>query len=205
MSRHRSVSSTSRRSRIQATFGRHRQKPQDDANPLREHLPGHQIAVVLELRQQDFVARLQQSAPGIRQQIDRGRRPIGEDDLVRRGSIQKARDMFACLTVSRGRCACPPMDNLMDVRAGIDFEAPHGFQHRFRHLRGRRVVEIMQTGIRKTGKFALEGEGVERLGAGHQSGPTARFGRDNSMMVQVRMARPISSAKLSRNIGTRSS
>ena len=47
---------------VEPSFRRHGQEPQDDAAPLGEHLPRHQVAVVLENRKQDLVAGLEEMA-----------------------------------------------------------------------------------------------------------------------------------------------
>ncbi len=51
--------------------------------PLAQQLPGHDVGMVLQLRQEDAIARLQQRAVGIGDEIDRRRAAAGEHDLHR--------------------------------------------------------------------------------------------------------------------------
>jgi hypothetical protein len=50
---------------IEAPLRGHRQEAQNDAAPLGEPLPRHQVAVMLQNRKQDLVAGLESSAEGM--------------------------------------------------------------------------------------------------------------------------------------------
>jgi hypothetical protein len=56
---------------IEPSLGCHRQKSQYDAASLGKLLPGHEVAVMLKVGQQDLIAGRQKCAKGIGQQVDR--------------------------------------------------------------------------------------------------------------------------------------
>ena len=50
---------------------------------------------------------------------------------------------------------------LMDVGTRLDFKAPQGLQHGFRHLCRRSIVEIMKVGIGQAREFTLQSGRIE--------------------------------------------
>ena len=70
---------------------------QDCAGRLAEHLPGHDVGMVLHLRDQDLVARSKLAAPpGLSDEVDRFGGIAGEDDLARVGRSEEPGDFVAC-------------------------------------------------------------------------------------------------------------
>src|SRR5437764_6435731 len=75
----------------------HRNEAKTRADPFCQDLPWHQIAVVLHLGEQNYVARPHKlSAPCLRNEVDTLRSPAGEYDLIRARRADVLRD--ACLS-----------------------------------------------------------------------------------------------------------
>ncbi len=68
--------------RVDPLVGGQRRDVDFDARAVAEQLPGHDVAVVLERRDQDAVAGLEAVAPAVGDEVDRLGRAAGEDDLV---------------------------------------------------------------------------------------------------------------------------
>ena len=126
---------------IDPAFRRDRQEPQHDARARGQHLPRHEVGVMLKRAEDDLVARLQQRTEGVRDQIDRPRATAREHDLVgRHGQIR--RHARTRLRIGFGRGFGQPVHTAFHVCPRIRLEIPHGVEHGVRHLRACRTVEI---------------------------------------------------------------
>ena len=113
------------------------------ADPLGQHLPWNQIAVVLDLGQQDLVIRAHVVvAPRPRHQVDRLGGPAGEDDLVRPCGVDESRDPCAGVLILRGGVLAERVQAAVDVRVVRLVVLANRVNDRPRLLRGRRVVQV---------------------------------------------------------------
>ena len=91
-------------------------RPDPGALPFRHQLPGNDVRMVLALRDQDFVARLDESfAETVGKEIDRRRRTGGEDDLFTGICIQEVLHRIAGRLILIGRFDGQTMDGTMDI------------------------------------------------------------------------------------------
>jgi hypothetical protein len=88
---------------IDAVVRHQRQNVDRHAEPLRDHLPRHDVGVVLQQRQQYAVAGLQLLAhPALRDEVDAFGGTADEHDLVWRARADEPRDRFPrCLIGDR--------------------------------------------------------------------------------------------------------
>ena len=99
----RAVEQLVERREVEAEVGRERDPAQLDAAFGGEHLPRHDVGVVLHVREHDRVAGLQVGArPRVRDEVDRLGRVAGEDDLVGARRVDEAGDL-APRVLERGR------------------------------------------------------------------------------------------------------
>ena len=112
---------------------------------LGQQLPRDNVAMVLHLREQDYVTRFDVlRAPGLRHQIDAFGGPARENDLVRAARVDElgsARPRG--LEGIRGAIA-QFVNPTMDIRVVVLVVMPQGLEHRARLLRGGGVVEVDQ-------------------------------------------------------------
>ena len=112
---------------------------------MRDVLPGDEVRMVLELRDEDDVARAEVGEPPrVRDEVDRLGRVADEDDLARgRGVHERAATLTRVLERLGG-----PLGELVDatvhVRVRRLVEVRHRLQHRPRLLRARGGVEERQ-------------------------------------------------------------
>ena len=92
----------SQRVEIESPLRRHRQKTKRHSASLGQALPRREIAVMLEDRKQNLVARLQLFAKAMSHQIDRGGGAVGEDDLLTGARVEETRRLGARLAVGFG-------------------------------------------------------------------------------------------------------
>ncbi len=147
------------------------------AGLCREELPGHDVRVVLELRDDDLVARREpRAAMGLRDEVDRLGRPAHEHDLGDGGGVHEAPHLLARTLVERGRLLRQRVHAAVHVgmvRAGVP---GHRVDHRGGLLGGRRIVEIGEgvavDAAGEHGKVRADALDVERQGSfacgGHQ-------------------------------------
>ena len=94
------------------------------------HLPGHDVAVMLRFRQQDFVARSEVGAPPReRDQIDRFRGIARENDLAARSGIDEPGDLLARAFVLLGRFFAQRVNAAMHVSVSGAIVMIHRFDH----------------------------------------------------------------------------
>jgi hypothetical protein len=126
-------------------------------------LPGDDVAVMLELREQHPVAGLQiVPSPALRDQVD----PLGgaadEDDLLRHDGVDEARDAAARRLERHRHLGRALVDAAMHGRIGLGISAGDRVDHRLRLLRRGGAVEIGPA----LGDGREVGAPVERTGGG---------------------------------------
>ena len=120
----------------------HGNDAQHGAFLLGDHLPGHDLGVVLEHREHDFVARLQElPAVGVGDEIDAFGRAADEDDFLDRRCTEERLHLFAGLFVGVGRAGGQRVGAAMDVRIVVLVKVRNRVDHALRLLRGGGVVE----------------------------------------------------------------
>ena len=110
---------------------------------FRNHLPRHDVRMVLGLREQDAVACLEvRPAPRLREKVDRLGRAAGEDELVLVPSDEPRHRPPRRLVGERhlGRAGVDPA---VDGRVILAQRAGHGVNHGARLLRGGGGVEVV--------------------------------------------------------------
>ncbi|PAV93427.1 hypothetical protein WR25_16511 [Diploscapter pachys] len=151
---------------------RQRQHVDRGADSLGDHLPGYDVAVMLQHRQQDAVAGLQlRHSPALRDEVDPFGRAAGEDDLVGSCRADEARDLLARGFIGQRHVGGTLVHAAVDGRIGLAIGAGNRVEHGLRLLRGGGGVEIRPAG----GDRGEVGEPVERgFGGGHATAPHAR-------------------------------
>ena len=110
-----------------------------------QHLPGHQVGVVLHLGQDEQIARLQVCPPpGVRHQVDRLGGIAGEDYLPGGGGVDKFRHPLARALVGGSALFRQGMDAAVDVGIGLAVEVVHRLDDRQRLLAGGGRIQISQ-------------------------------------------------------------
>ena len=123
-------------------------RPQARVLFFAEHLPRHDVGVMLHLRDEHLVAgtHVRSSIRG-GDQVDRFRGAPDEHDLARVGRADETRHRFARLFVGRGRALAEAVHAAMDVGVLGGVVMSQAVDHRLRLLRRRGVVEVDQTSI----------------------------------------------------------
>ena len=112
---------------------------------LAQHLPGHDVRVMLEMGKEHLIARLEQGTTiALRDQIDGLGRAAHEHDLARRAGVDEARDALACALVQCRRFLAQRMHAAMDVGVMHPLVFVHRRDDAARALRGGAVVEISE-------------------------------------------------------------
>ena len=135
-------------------------------------LPRHDIGVMLQMADEDFVAFLDiGAAPALRDEVDAFRRAAHEDDVAHGRRVEEAAGFFARGLVGVGGAGRQRMGGAMDVGVLVLVEIRDPLDHRLRFLRGRGVVEPDQLlaavdAFLKDREVALDRLGVERKAHG---------------------------------------
>ena len=137
----------------QALFG-YRDHAQVGAARCAGQLPGHDVGVVLHLRDEDLVPGLQQMAVSGGHQIDGFGGAAGEDDLPGGRGMEKSAHFFPGSFHGIGGLLGKGVDAAVDVGVLVAVIAVHGADHLFGFLGGSSVVQI--------------GEGISSESAGQQ-------------------------------------
>ena len=119
----------------------HRRHPQFDPAPVAQHLPGHDVGVVLHLGDQHRLVRPQQRAVAVRDQVDGAGRAAGEHDLVARRRVQQGRHLVAHALIGVGGALAHPVQPAMHVGVLGAHRVHHRLDHRVRLLRRGGAVE----------------------------------------------------------------
>src|SRR5262245_4225003 len=146
--------------------------------------------MVLELRQQDAVARLQKGSVGICHEVDGRGAATGEDNLHRLHT-QEPCDLFTRGLVALGRTLCQAVHTAQHIGAGSRLVGAHRLQHRQRRLRRSAIVEVVErlavNDLRKNGKLTADRGDVET-----HAGPRARHAANASgVSMSVIAASPV--------------
>ena len=121
----------------------HRDVAELRARARGDELPGHEVAVVLHLRQEDDVARLEiGTAPARGHQVDRLGRAAGENDFLGSGGVDEFHDARARALIVVGRPRGQGMEAAVHVRVVALVETGEDVDHGLRALRGGGVVEV---------------------------------------------------------------
>ncbi len=116
-----------------------------NAVAVAQHLPGHDVGVVLHLRDQHRLARLHDAAAvGVGDQVDRLGAVAGEHHLLARRRVEQAGDGVAGGLVGVGGALAHPVQAAMHVGVLRLHSVDHGVDHGARLLRGGGVVEEHQ-------------------------------------------------------------
>lgn len=116
--------------------------PQDRAGVGAEHLPGHDVGVMVEPGDYNLIALPDiAAAPGLRDKIDGLGRAARENDVIWRTRTKEAADFFARRLVSVGRARGERMGATVDVRVLVLIIKREPVDHCLRLLRGRCIVE----------------------------------------------------------------
>ena len=133
----------------------------------RKLLPRHDVGVMLEMRDDDLVARTHVlQAERVRHEVDGLGGAAHEHDLLRRRRIDEARHLVAGSLVGIRRTGSQLVRRTVDVGVFVLIEVRQAIDDRFRLLRRGRVVEPDQRpavhGLRQDRKIPPDGVDVER-------------------------------------------
>ena len=123
----------------------HRHHLEYRTRPLTSELPRHDVGVMLHVRDQDFVTRLQhRTRKAVRNQVDPLRSPTREKNFVRVRDPDKVGYLAARGLIGIGRLLAQVVHSPVDIRILRSIVALQGVDHRLRLLRRRSVVQIRQ-------------------------------------------------------------
>ena len=127
----------------QLTLVRHRHNPQPGSALVAQHLPRHDVRVVLHHRDDDLVSRTNANASvGLRHQVDGLGCAPHKDDFLGLGRVQEAGGRFPRFLVGVGGPLAQQVHTPMHVRVLVRVVANQSIEHHLRLLRRRGVVEI---------------------------------------------------------------
>ena len=116
---------------------------EDDALPLAQQLPRHDVGVVLHRGEDDLIARFQKAfTEGGGHEVEAFGRPPGEDDFGRGTGVDEAPHRLACPFVQVGGALGEEVHTAVHVGVGLVVLRRHGFHHATRLLGGGGVVEV---------------------------------------------------------------
>ena len=103
----------------------------DGAGLLAQHLPRHDVRVMLEPRQQHLVARLQRRPPvALRHEVDAVGRALGQDDRRARRRVDERAPPWRARPRTARRALAQQMRGAMDVGVGVAVVVVHRREHR---------------------------------------------------------------------------
>ena len=118
---------------------------QHDALLVTQHLPRHDVRMMLKLGDDDLIARLEELAPEtVGQEVDRFRRVARENNLVGVGGIDVLPDRLAGPLIARRHGFADLVEAAMNIRVLGLVCAGYRVDHLARLLRRRRAVEKRQ-------------------------------------------------------------
>ena len=128
---------------IELVVGGHRDPAELDAALGREHVPRHDVGVVLHVREHDRVAGAQVGArPRVRDEVDGLGRVAHEHDLRLGAGADETGDLAARELVGGGGFLGDRVDAAVDVGVVVPVAVVHRVEHGERLLRRRRGVEV---------------------------------------------------------------
>ena len=181
--------------------------PQDGPLFLGDHLPGDDVGVMLERREDDLVARLQEfPAVGLGDEIDPFGGAADEDDFLRRRGAEKRLHLLPGLLEGVGRTGRQRVRAAVDVRVVVRVEMRDGVDHALRLLRRGGIVEpgqrLAMHLLLQDGKILANGRHVQRPRcrrrsglAGRQSLAQIRPGRVDALIATRKVRLPDSGDK----------
>ncbi len=128
---------------VKLALGRERRGDEARARRGADQLPGYDVGVMLEVRDQDLIAGAQlYPAPGARNQVDRFGRTAGKDDLACLARIDEAAHGFARCLESDGGLLAQRVDAAMHIGVAARGVVLGGLEDGPRLLRGGCAVEV---------------------------------------------------------------
>lgn len=113
---------------IELTVGGQADPADLDSTLLCEHLPWHDVGVVLHLGEDDHIADAEVGpTPGHGNEVHRLGGVLGEDDLVDRWRVDQARNRVSGTLIRLGCLARKPVRAAVDRRVGLLHERRHHF------------------------------------------------------------------------------
>ena len=172
---------------IDPAIGGQRHDVDRDADPLGDQLPRHDVAVMLQHRQQDAVASLQVAlGPALRDQIDPLGRATHEHAFLGRARADERRDPATGGLIGERHVGRALVHTAMHRGIGRVVRAGDRVDHALRFLRGRGGVQIRPSGGDR-GKVAdaVEGGSVSQSAASsHASASAANASRTVSSPIR---------------------
>ena len=173
-------------------IGRERDPAQLDAPLGHEHVPRHDVGVMLHVGEHDHIAGFEVGAPpGLHDEIERLGGVTGEDDLGGGGSVDERTHLLAGgLELVRGLLG-DEVDATMHIGVDRAVVGVHRVEHGGRLLRGGGRIEIDDGSVvdraSEKGEVGPDGGHVEGSGQRHASYPSfsrrrASSGPPDSMM-----------------------
>ena len=134
----------------------------DGTGAFGDHLPGHDVGMMLQLREHDPVAFAQvRHAPALRHQIDALGRAAHEDDLVLACGAHELGDLAPRCLVAQRHLRAAAIHAAMDGGVVPAQRIVHGVEHGLRFLRGGGGVEIvpgLAVGSDHAGEIGLQAQ-----------------------------------------------
>ncbi|MNV47894.1 hypothetical protein D3C71_1397770 [compost metagenome] len=128
--------------KVDHAVGIQRQDHQFQVATVRQLLPRQQVGVMLQGADDNLVARIEKMFQAIGQEIQRGRRAVGKDDLPAIASIEPLRDFAAAVLERLGGVGAGQMLRPMHVGRAVGVVVRQGIEQGLRFLRGGGVVQI---------------------------------------------------------------
>ncbi len=165
---------------------------------LAQHLPGNDVGVMLQARDQDFIAGLEaRPAISLRDQVDGFRRAADKDDLACGARIDELPDALAGAFERLGRCLAERVDAAVDVGMRVGFVVLDRTQHRKRPLRRGCAIQVNERPAvdtaRQDRKVAPDALRIEARRGGyrlHRSGRGGGRHHNNSCRAAVSLRWP---------------
>ncbi len=133
------------RIQLQRTVLVQRDHPQLRPHSGAQHLPRHDIGVVLHRADDDVVARADVGvSPAVRHEVNAFRGAANKHQFLRRAGVEERRRPLAHLLHSRRSFRAEGMNAAMHRRIAVAVKFRLGVNHRFRLLRAGGAVEVGQ-------------------------------------------------------------
>ena len=128
--------------KIDQTVDIQRQNHQFQIATAGQLLPWQQIGVMLQSADDNFIARIEYVFQAIGQEVQRGRRAVGKDDLSAIAGIEPLGDLAAAVLERLGGVGAGQVLRPMHVGRAVGVVMRQGIQQGLRFLRGGGVVQI---------------------------------------------------------------
>ncbi len=121
-----------------------REEPQHQAAPTGQHLPGHQVGVMLHLGEQDLVPRLEVMLETPGQQVQPRGGAVGDDHRLARRRVHELRHAPPARLVGRGGLGGQGVESAVHVGVAVAVVLVEGRQDRVRLLAGGGRVQVVR-------------------------------------------------------------